>query len=60
MVRQFEPPYAVEAMGYEKKAGETPVYRHFMYSEKLLSHPPDIYTMWEMYLHGYNLSIGTL
>jgi long-chain acyl-CoA synthetase len=51
----WEPPYAVEAFGYEKKDGETAVMRHFMFAEKLISHPPNIYTMWQMYLKGYHV-----
>ncbi|KAI9486241.1 MAG: hypothetical protein EXX96DRAFT_495983 [Benjaminiella poitrasii] len=57
MARAFEPPYSVEAKGYEKRDGETSVYRHFMFADKLLAHPPNIYTMWQMYLHGYEISI---
>ncbi|CAO3615255.1 unnamed protein product [Mucor fragilis] len=56
MVYQFEPPYAVEAKGYDKKDGETAVYRHFKFADKLLAHPPNIFTMWQMYLHGYHIS----
>ncbi|KAI8642080.1 hypothetical protein BD408DRAFT_417045 [Parasitella parasitica] len=56
MVYQFEPPYAVEAQGYVKKDCETSVYRHFRFADKLLAHPPGIFTMWEMYLHRYHLS----
>ncbi|KAI7897488.1 uncharacterized protein BX663DRAFT_444996 [Cokeromyces recurvatus] len=52
----FEAPYSVEAIGYQKREGETAVYRHFMFADKLLAHPPDIFTMWQMYLHGYNRS----
>jgi long-chain acyl-CoA synthetase len=58
MVYKFEPPYAVEAKGYGKKDGETAVYRHFKFADKLLAHPPNIFTMWQMYLHGYYLSTG--
>lgn len=58
MVYQFEPPYAVEAKGYDKKDGETAVYRHFKFADKLLAHPPNIFTMWQMYLHGYHISTG--
>jgi long-chain acyl-CoA synthetase len=58
MANKFQPPYAVEAMGYDKKDGETCVYRHFMFAEKLLSHPPNIFNMWQMYLHGYHTSKG--
>ncbi|CEP08039.1 hypothetical protein [Parasitella parasitica] len=52
MVYQFEPPYAVEAKGYVKKNFETAVYRHFKFADKLLAHPPGIFTMWQMYLHS--------
>ncbi|KAI8884198.1 acetyl-CoA synthetase-like protein [Backusella circina FSU 941] len=55
MSAKWEPPYAVEAIGYEKKEGETAVMRHFMFAEKLISHPPDIFTMWQMYLKGYHV-----
>ncbi|KAI8990962.1 hypothetical protein BDF20DRAFT_903877 [Mycotypha africana] len=56
MANKFEPPYAVEAAGYQKKEGETPVYRHFLSPDELVGHPPNITTMWEMYLHGYEIS----
>lgn len=60
MTVKFKAPYSIEATGCEKKDGETAVYRHFLHGDKLLSNPPRIYTMWQMYLHGYYTSTSKL
>ncbi|KAI8341217.1 hypothetical protein BC941DRAFT_510427 [Chlamydoabsidia padenii] len=46
------PPYTLAAKDLEKKTGETAVMRHFKFSDKLLDHPDDIYTLWDLYLAG--------
>ncbi|KAL1933656.1 hypothetical protein VTP01DRAFT_7746 [Rhizomucor pusillus] len=48
----FKPPYMVPVPGTENNQGETAIYRHFLFKDKLVDHPPDIETMWDMYLHG--------
>ncbi|ORZ21636.1 hypothetical protein BCR42DRAFT_407978 [Absidia repens] len=48
----YNPPYTVPAQGIEKKSGETAVMRHFKFADKLLDHPDQIYTLWDLYLNG--------
>ncbi|KAI8077874.1 uncharacterized protein BX664DRAFT_343711 [Halteromyces radiatus] len=48
----FNPPYTVPVAGLEKKPGETAVMRHFKFADKLLDHPDQIYTLWDLYLCG--------
>ncbi|KAI7866016.1 hypothetical protein BDF14DRAFT_1969621 [Spinellus fusiger] len=54
----FQPPYSVPATGSVKKEGETSPMRHFKFADKLADHPENIYTMWDMYLHGYEKGKG--
>ncbi|CAO3642986.1 unnamed protein product [Cunninghamella echinulata] len=52
MATEFQPPYTVPVKGLEKKAGETAVMRHFKFADKLLDHPDNITTLWDLYLAG--------
>jgi long-chain acyl-CoA synthetase len=54
----FKPPYAVPVADIEKKPGETPVMRHFKFADKLLDHPDDLYTLWDLYLAGNTIGGG--
>jgi long-chain acyl-CoA synthetase len=54
----FKPPYAVPVADIEKKPGETPVMRHFKFAGKLLDHPDDLYTLWDLYLAGNTIGGG--
>lgn len=54
----FQPPYAVPVPGAVKKDGETVPHRHFKFVDKLVDHPENVYTLWDMYLHGYKLAGG--
>ncbi|KAI9318190.1 hypothetical protein BX666DRAFT_2026598 [Dichotomocladium elegans] len=48
----FNPPYAIKVPNATPKEGETAPYRHFKFVDKLVDHPPNVFTMWDMYLHG--------
>lgn len=52
----FQPPYAIPVPGAVKKDGETVPHRHFKFADKLVDHPENVYTLWDMYLHGYKLA----
>ncbi|KAI8388623.1 uncharacterized protein BYT42DRAFT_490961 [Radiomyces spectabilis] len=52
MPPSYEPPYMVPAANAEKKPGETVAMRHFKFVDKLVDHPENVYTLWEMYLYG--------
>ncbi|KAI9483387.1 MAG: hypothetical protein EXX96DRAFT_558021 [Benjaminiella poitrasii] len=52
----FQPPYSIPVPGAVKKDGETVPYRHFKFADKLVDHPENIYTLWDMYLNGYKLA----
>ncbi|KAG1435673.1 hypothetical protein G6F56_013879 [Rhizopus delemar] len=56
MAPPFQPPYAIPVPGVEKVQGETVPYRHFKFADKLIDHPDDIYTAWDMFEHGYKLA----
>ncbi|KAI7887248.1 uncharacterized protein EV154DRAFT_520724 [Mucor mucedo] len=52
----FQPPYAVPVPGAVQKDGETLPHRHFRFADKLVDHPENIHTLWDMYLNGYKLA----
>ncbi|KAI8379931.1 hypothetical protein EDC96DRAFT_492349 [Choanephora cucurbitarum] len=52
----FQPPYAVPVPGAVKKDGESVPYRHFKFADKLVDHPENVFTCWDMYLHGNKLA----
>lgn len=54
----FQPPYAVPVPGAVQKDGETLPHRHFRFADKLVDHPENILTLWDMYLNGYKLGGG--
>jgi long-chain acyl-CoA synthetase len=54
----FKPPYAVPVPGATAKEGETVPYRHFKFADKLIDHPENMTTLWDMFLHGYKLADG--
>lgn len=56
----FEPPYSVPVPGAVKKDGETVPYRHFKFADKLVDHPKDIFTLWDMYESGYRDAGGKI
>lgn len=58
MAPAFQPPYAIPVPGAVQKEGETVPHRHFKFADKLVDHPEDVYTLWDMYLHGYKLAGG--
>lgn len=58
MAPAFQPPYAVPVPGAVQKDGETLPHRHFRFADKLVDHPENIFTLWDMYLNGYNLAGG--
>ncbi|KAI7879036.1 acetyl-CoA synthetase-like protein [Lichtheimia hyalospora FSU 10163] len=57
MPPQYKPPYTVPASSSQDVEGETQVMRHFLFKDKLVEKPDDLekQTMWEMYLHGYEI-----
>ncbi|KAI8139562.1 hypothetical protein BJV82DRAFT_646093 [Fennellomyces sp. T-0311] len=59
MAPRFKPPYAVKAPDAVAKDGETVPMRHFKFADKLLDHPPNIYTMWDLYLNGNKIGADT-
>ncbi|KAI9245226.1 hypothetical protein BDA99DRAFT_447971 [Phascolomyces articulosus] len=59
MPPSFQPPYAVKATGAVAKEGETVPMRHFKFADKLVDHPPNIYTMWDLYLNGNEIGGDT-
>lgn len=54
----FDPPYSVKAPNAPVKEGETAPMRHFKFADQLIDHPPNIYTMWDMYLEGNKIGGG--
>lgn len=52
MPPSFEPPYAVPVPNATPKPGETVPMRHFKFADKLVDHPPNVTTLWDLYLHG--------
>lgn len=54
----FQPPYAVPVPGAVQVDGETLPHRHFKFADKLIDHPENIFTLWDMYLHGNKLGGG--
>lgn len=58
MAPAFQPPYSIPVPGAVQKDGETAPYRHFLFADKLVDHPENVYTLWDMYLHGYKLAGG--
>lgn len=60
MAPSFEPPYAVPVPNAVKKDGETVPMRHFKFADKLVDHPPNVLTMWDLYLHGNKIGGGNL
>ncbi|KAL9553112.1 hypothetical protein MBANPS3_003455 [Mucor bainieri] len=56
MAPAFQPPYSIPVPGAVQKEGETVPHRHFKFADKLVDHPENVYTLWDMYLHGYNLA----
>jgi long-chain acyl-CoA synthetase len=56
----FKPPYTVPVKGMAKKDGETAVMRHFKFADKLLDHPDDIFTLWDLYTAGNEAGGGKL
>ncbi|ORX48261.1 acetyl-CoA synthetase-like protein, partial [Hesseltinella vesiculosa] len=52
MPSKFSPPYTVPAPGIQKKDGETAVMRHFKFADKLIDHPDNVETLWDLYLAG--------
>ncbi|KAI8062703.1 hypothetical protein BC940DRAFT_308158 [Gongronella butleri] len=52
MPSKFTPPYTVPAPGIEKKDGETAVLRHFKFADKLIDHPDNVESLWDLYLAG--------
>ncbi|CDS14549.1 hypothetical protein LRAMOSA06718 [Lichtheimia ramosa] len=55
----FDPPYSVKAPNAPVKEGETAPMRHFKFADQLIDHPPNIYTMWDMYLEGNKIGGDT-
>lgn len=58
MPPSFEPPYAVPVPNATPKPGETVPMRHFKFADKLVDHPPNVTTMWDLYLHGNKIGGG--
>lgn len=58
MAPAFQPPYSIPVPGAVQKEGETVPHRHFKFADKLVDHPENVYTLWDMYLHGYKLAGG--
>lgn len=57
MITKLEVPLnAVKRPNCKEKNNETAVYRHSEFADELASHPPDVFTMWQIYLTGYNIS----
>lgn len=59
MITKLEVPLnAVKTPYCKERNNETAVYRHSEFADELASHPPDVFTMWNIYLTGYNISEG--
>ncbi|KAG2181074.1 hypothetical protein INT43_008656 [Umbelopsis isabellina] len=50
------PQFTVPAPGAVKKDGETVPRRHFKFADRLLDHPDNVTTMWDVFLHGNKIS----
>lgn len=58
MAPSFKPPYALPVHDAPEKEGETKPMRHFKFVDKLVDHPPNVQTMWDLYLHGNKIGGG--
>lgn len=52
------PQFTVPAPGAVKKDGETLPHRHFKFADRLLDHPDNVTTMWDVFLHGNKIAGG--
>jgi long-chain acyl-CoA synthetase len=52
------PQFTVPVPGAVKKDGETLPRRHFKFADRLVDHPDNVTTMWDVFLHGNKISGG--